>query len=78
VLVDIPTFGDPCADLIQELEDLDPGDFPTPAAYHRAVTAVSARLRACQRRTARATHIVHVIAMGTPSNGISVRVARPS
>jgi len=77
VLVDIPIFGDPCADLIQELEDFDPGDFPTPAAYRRAVAAVRARLRACKRRTARATHIVHVIAMGIPSNGISVRVARP-
>jgi hypothetical protein len=78
VLVDVPPFGDPCADLVQELGDLSPSDFPTQAAYRRAVAAVRAELRACKRRTAKATHIVQVIAMGIASTGIYVRVDRPS
>ena len=50
----IAAFGipqpDPCALLREERDGLSPGDFPTLAAFQRALAAANVRLHACERQ----------------------------
>ena len=49
----LATFGipqpDPCGLLRAQRDGLSPGDFPTIAAYRRALAAANARLHACEK-----------------------------
>jgi hypothetical protein len=50
----IAVFGvpqpDPCAQLRLERDSIEPGDFPTPEAFRRALAAANARLHQCERQ----------------------------
>jgi hypothetical protein len=77
VQVDIPAGLDHCAVLRDELENLDPGDFPSDSAYQVARRALQTQLSACVRAAAKGTHSVKVIAMGIPSiDSVTVKITR--
>jgi hypothetical protein len=41
---------DPCESIRTQLDNLSPGDFPTPAAYEKAARALAGELRLCEQK----------------------------